>query len=220
MHARMAAAAVAVALSAIAALPASATPQSDFNHVYGEWKKQQKITPCRWSRAELENAYRLATSSPDFQYETSFVTATQREISRWKSGGCAGIKPESVRRKSPLFGLRITKVRGRGKTRNEVVVVRNGAKKTVSLRRASIRNGGRGKAVFPARFKLARRQTAVVHMGCAKGKFRPSFRRRVVWMCLVGEMFRDRGDIPRLADAKGLVVSQRPFGDQRTRPVF
>ncbi len=213
------AAAVAV-VAGLAAVPALASPQTDFNNVYGDWKPDLVITPCRWSQAELESAYSVANGNPDFQYETEFVDDTRAEINRWKSGGCAGVQPESVRKKSALFGARIVKVRGKGGAARETVTIRNGTKKTLSFRKASVTNlKGKG-FYFPARFKLKRGRTVVVHVSCAKGKRRQSFTARTVWLCGTRGLFRDRGDLARLSDSKLLVVSQRGFGTERRRPVF
>jgi hypothetical protein len=210
----------AVAIAALAAVPAGATPQSDFNAVYRDWSKDQVINRCYWSQAQLQNAYNIARSNPDFQYETGFVNSTQAEINRWKNGGCAGIQPFAVRRKSALFGVRIVAVRGRGGAATERVTIHSRARKTLSFRKASLTNvKGRG-FYFPSRFKLAKGRSAVVHVGCAKGKRRSSFTARAVWLCSRSGLFRDKGDLARLADSKLLVVSQRGFGDQRRRPVF
>jgi hypothetical protein len=210
----------ACAIAAIAALPANASPQTDFNAVYGDWKKDLVIRKCAWSQAQLQNAYNVANSNPDFQYETRFSDAVQTEIKRWRDGGCAGIAPLATRRKSPLYGAHIIKVRGRGGAAREFVQIRNRAKRTLSFRRALLANfRGRG-YVFPARFRLARGRTATVHIGCAKGKRRASFRARTVWLCSRRQLFNDRGDLARLTDAKRLVVSQRGYGSQRSRPVF
>lgn len=211
---------VLIVLAGLVALPAAASPQSDFDAVYGDWRKDLVITPCNWSQAQLQNAYDIAQSNPDFQYETAFVDDTQAEINRWKTGGCSGVQPLSVRKKSPLFGVRVVSVRPRGGAAKERVTLRNRARKTVSFRRASLWNAKRGYGLFPARFKLAKGRTAVVHVGCAKGKRRASFTKRTVWLCRRRQLLSDRGDIARLVDAKAVVVSQRGFGTQRRRPVF
>jgi hypothetical protein len=212
---------VALILLAFAvAWPAAASPQSDFDTVYGDWKKDLVITKCAWSQAQLQTAYDVAQSNPDFQYETRFSDDTQAEINRWKTGGCNGIQPLSVRKKSPLYGVRIVAVRGKGGARRETVTIRNRAGKRISFRKASLTNlKGRG-FYFPARFKLAKGRTAVVHTGCAKGKRRATFTTRAVWLCGKRGIFRDRGDLARLADSKLLVVSQRGFGSERRRPAF
>lgn len=212
---------VALVLTAFAvAWPAAASPQSDFDAVYGDWKKDLVITPCAWSQAQLQTAYDVAQSNPDFQYETRFSDDTQAEIKRWKSGGCAGVQPLSVRKKSPLYGVRIVSVHGRGGAAKETVTIRNRRGKRVSFRKASLTNLKGGGFYFPPRFKLAKGRTAVVHVGCAKGKRRATFTKRAVWFCSRKAIFRDRGDLARLADSKLLVVSQRGFGTERRRPAF
>jgi hypothetical protein len=202
---------------------AMASPQSDFDAVYGDWKTDLTISACKWSEPQLQNAYKVANSNPDFQYETRFSDGLQTEIKRWKNGGCSGVAPISKRRTSPLSGARIVSVNGRGGARTEVVKIRNGTRKTISFRKATVRNirsGKRNRSVFPARFKLAKGRTATVHMGCAKGKRHASFKARTVWLCRRAAMFRDKGDAARLADAKAIVVSQRGYGSQKRRPVF
>src|SRR3954465_7592750 len=117
------------------ALPAFASQQSDFDDVYGDWKPDLVITQCKWSQGQLENARDVAQSNPDFQYETEFIDDTQREIDRWKNGGCGGIKPIETRRTSPANGVRIASVKGRGSAKREVVTVQNRSGKTVSFRK-------------------------------------------------------------------------------------
>jgi hypothetical protein len=137
-----------------------------------------------------------------------------------KAGGCAGVEPLSVRKKSPLYGARIISVRGKGGAAREVVAIRNRAGKTLSFRKASLTNlKGRG-FYFPNRFKLRKGRTVRVHTGCQKGKHRSTFSARAVWLCGKSGIFRDKGDLARLADSKLLVVSQRGFGSQRSRPAF
>jgi hypothetical protein len=209
-----------VLLGVFVAAPALASPQSDFNAVYGDWKKDSVITPCAWSQSQLQNAYNVARSNPDFQYETGFVNDTQREINRWKTGGCAGIQPLSVRRKSPLYGVKIVAVRGRGGAAKELVKIRNTTRRTKSFRKASLTDIKGAGFYFPSRFKLAKGRTATVHVGCASGKRRSTFTKRAVWLCSRRGIFRDKGDLARLADAKLLVVSQRGFGSESGRIAF
>lgn len=207
-------------IAAVLAVPAGASPQTDFNAVYADWKKDGKITQCYWSQSQLQNAETVASGNPDFQYDTRFPNATRVEINRWKNGGCAGVTPIDARRKSPLFGAHIVSVRGRGGPGAEYVKIRNGAKKALSFRKASLTNLKGSGFYFPPRFRLAKGRTAVVHVGCAKGKHRQTFTKRTVWLCSRKGIFRDRGDLARLADANLLVVSQRGFGNQQRRPAF
>ena len=221
MTMRLAATAAGVAIGLSIALPALANPQSDFNAVYGDWKADHVVTPCAWTQVQLQNAYNVATQSPDFQYSTDFTDDVHREIQRWKSGGCNGTSTLKTQKKSPLFGAHITKVSGRGGPAREFVKIKNRGKKAVSFRKARLLNGKRGRgAVFPSRFKLRRGKTALVTVGCAPGRRHAYFKGTKVWLCRRTQLFRDRGDVARLADAKGVIVSQRGFGSQRRRAAY
>jgi len=215
MHGR-----IAVAVAALAMLwvvPAHAGPQEDFNRVYADWKPDRDVTACAFSQQELQNAYNVANGSPEFQYETGFSDEVQAEIARWRSGGCSGVAPLSARRVSPLNGARIVSVAGRRKQAREYVKVRNTTKKTISFKKASVRNLRKQRAVFPAAFKLKAGKTAVVRMACAKGRRTASFKGLRVYLCRKSQFFKDRGDAARLADAKGVVVSQRAYGTETRR---
>lgn len=218
MHGRILTLALVLA-GALAVAPASADPQSDFNHVYGDWKGDGVITQCLWSQAELQNAYDVATGNPDFQYDTRFTDAVQVEIKRWKGGGCSAVLG-TVRRASPLTGAKIASVRGRGGPARELVTIRNTTGKALAFRKASLRNSKRGRAAFPSGFRLAKGKTATVHVGCAAGRRRPSYVKTTVWLCHKKALFADKGDLARLADPKGVVVSQRGYGSLKRRPVF
>jgi hypothetical protein len=204
----------------VAGVSAQASPQSDFDGVYADWKADHVVTQCRWTQAELESAYKVATGSPDFQYATGFQDNVRAEINRWKSGGCAGVAPYAKRRLSPLNGVRVTNVAGRGNAAKEYVLIANRAKKAVALRKATLRNLTGVKAAFPAKFKLKPGKTAVVRVGCAPGKRSASFSGTRVWLCRRAQLFGDRGDVARLADSNGLVVSQLGYGTQKRRPVY
>src|SRR3954452_16244735 len=121
MHGRIAPILALIAL--FLAVPAFASQQSDFDDVYGDWRPDLVISPCKWSQPQLKNAYDVANSNPDFQYETRFSDDVQTEIKRWQNGGCSGIVPISKRRTSPLNGARIVSVKGRGAAPSEVVKI-------------------------------------------------------------------------------------------------
>lgn len=220
MHGRILTLALLVLACALGAAAASGSPQSDFNAVYGDWKPDHKITACKFSQRELQSAYDVATGNPDFQYETGFRDDVQREIARWKAGGCAGVSPLSKRKTSPLYGARIVRVHGRGKAAAEYVKIKNRGKRTLSFKKATLRNRKRGRATFPARFKLRRGKTALVRVGCARGKGRASFKGTRVWLCHRSPLFSDSGDVARLVDAKGIAVSQRGYGTQARRIAY
>ena len=211
---------IAVIAAVALAVPALASPQSDFDAVYGDWKADGVISQCRWTQAQLQNAQDVANGNPDFQYETGFQDNVQTEIDRWKAGGCSGVLAKAVKSASPLTGARITAVKGSGAAAKETLKIRNGAKKTLSFRKARVRNAKGRKLVFPSKFKLAKGKTAVVHIGCAKGKRHASYKKTTVWLCSRKQVFRDKGDVAKLADAKGVVVSQRGFGNKKRVTAF
>lgn len=195
---------------------AFAGEQEDFNAVYRDWQRDDRVTPCYFSVQQLQNAERLSEGSPDSQYATGFGDEVRREIARWRAGGCAGVSPMAARRASPLYGLKIVSVRGRGGVSRELVKIRNTTRtKRISLRGATLRGRGGKRARFPARFRLSGRRTATVFVGCG-GRGRAWFRGTRVWLCRKSPLFADRGDAARLADAKGVFVSQRSYGSSST----
>jgi hypothetical protein len=212
--------AVAAACVLLAGTVASATPQQDFNEVYADWKADNDVTPCAFSRRQLQSAYDVATGSPDFQYSTDFSDEVQREIARWKSGRCAGVSPAKARNASPLNGARIISLRGRGSASKEYVKIKNTTRRTLSFAKATLRDRKRAKARFPSKFKLRARKTAVVRIGCAPGRKRASVRGTRVWLCRRAQLFRDSGDAARLADRRGTIVSQRGFGTEARRIAY
>lgn len=194
---------------------ALAGEQEDFNAVYADWQRDDQVTPCYFSVEQLRNAERLYEQSPDSDYATAFGDEVRREIARWNAGGCAGVSPFAARRASPLYGLKIVSVRGRGGVSRELVRIRNNSRKRISLKGATLRGRGGKRAKFPSRFRLARGKTAVVRVGCG-GRRSAWSRGTRVWLCRRAPLFADRGDAARLADAKGVFVSQRSYGSQST----
>ena len=194
---------------------ALAGEQEDFNAVYADWQRDDQVTPCYFSAEQLQNAERLYEQSPDAQYASAFGDEVRREIARWRAGGCAGVSPMVQRRASPLFGLRIVSVRGRGGVASELVKVRNTTRKRIALRGATLRGRGGKRAKFPPRFRLSGRRTATVFVGCG-GRGRAWFRGTRVYLCRKTPLFNDRGDAARLADSKGVFVSQRSYGSRST----
>jgi hypothetical protein len=76
IHGCKAALAAASAIACLAAaMPAEAGPQQDCGATYADWKPDGDITACRFSRAELESAYAVATGSPDFRHATASPTS-------------------------------------------------------------------------------------------------------------------------------------------------
>jgi hypothetical protein len=212
---------ITVALVAAAAVPAGAgTPTEDYTAVRTDWQEDGTITACRFSEAELQNARTVAESNPDFAY-TGLGDAIDAEIARWRSGGCAGLVPESTRAKSPLAGVRIVSIRPRGRAAKERVVLLNSTRKTVNLGRTRLQNRrGNRRVVLPSRLRLRAGRRLTVFSACLRGKRRPAVRGARLYACSRRELWRDRGDVARLLDRRRVVVSQRGWGTKRRVPRF
>jgi hypothetical protein len=198
-------------LVAVAAVPpaSAGTPEEDFAAVYGDWEGDQRITPCRFREPQLQNAYDVATSDPDLIY-TGFPSAVERELARWRSGGCAAV----LRDRSPLAGVQVARVRGAGRAARETVVLRNTTGSTKRLDGARLRNG-RGRSVaLPRGIRLAAGRSLTVTIGCPAGRRRAGARGSRAWTCSRRELLADGGDVVRLLDRAGVVVSQRGFGSR------
>jgi hypothetical protein len=198
---------------------APADQAGDYERIRTDWERDGTITPCAYSEQELENAKAVAASNPDDAY-TDFPAQLDRELARRRSGACGGRTPESLRRRSVLRDIRIVRVSGTGDARRESVLIRNTGRRTVSLRGATLRNRTGARARFPPEMRLARGRSARVRVGCAAGYRSASVEGRTAWLCRRRPLLRDSGDVARLADRGGIVVSQRGFGRYRRVPAF
>lgn len=209
----------AVALvSALALAPAAvAGPTEDYQAVRADWQRDGNITPCRFSEEQLANARAIADANPDDQY-TAFPAEIDRELARVRSGACRGRTPDSERDASALAGLRIVRVGSRGDAAREFVRVRNTSRRTISLNGATVRNRRGSRARLPRGVRVRRGQSVTIRIGCLRG--RRTARARTVYACRRGALFTDSGDVARLADRRGVVVSQRGFGRFRSTASF
>lgn len=72
----------------LAAPAAVADSTDDYRAVHQDWEKDGRITPCRWSVSQLENARAVADENPDDTYN-GFPDEVDVEIARWGRGDCA-----------------------------------------------------------------------------------------------------------------------------------
>jgi hypothetical protein len=208
----------AAAVSALAfAPPAVAGPTEDYQAVRADWQRDGNITPCRFSEEQLTNARAIADTNPDDQY-TAFPAEIDRELARVRSGACRGRTPDSERDASPLAGLRIVGVGSRGDQAREFVRIRNTSRRSISLNGATVRNRRGSRARLPRGARVRRGQTVTIRIGCFRG--RRTVRGRTVYACRRSALLTDSGDVARLADRDGLVVSQRGFGRYRSTVSF
>ena len=213
------AAVTAVCLAAILLLPganALAAPADDYNAVLSDWRGDQDITACRYTRTQLVNARNVAGTVPDFDtYAPGFREELAQEIARHDRGGCRGVSPQtpaSRRMRSHLRAVRITAVRPRGGSR-ESVTIRNTGRGAVRLRGATLRDRSGKRLRLSGR--LAGRRTLRVLTGCAGARRRPARLGAQLFACRRGLLWDDRGDVVKLVDARGTVVAQRGYGTLR-----
>lgn len=195
---------------------ALAAPTDDYTRVRVDWQDDGVITPCRFSETELENARDVAQSNADFAY-TGLVDAIDAEIARWRRGGCSGLAPETTRAKSPLDGLRITAV----KAKAEQVVIFNRTRRAISLTGSRLQNRrGNRRVAFKRGTRIRARKHLIVHTACLEGRRRAAVKGGRYYACSRRQLWRDRGDVARLADRRRVVVSQFGYGSQRRVPRF
>ena len=159
-----------LAIAAVGVPSAFADAEADFQAVYRDWRTDNVITACRFTRDQLLNARREADKTPDLDmYAPGFRDAVTREIRRWDTGGCKGATPgggDSGRDKSAIGGLRVKKIRPRGR---ESVVLKNVGKKTAVLRGATLRDRSGNRLRFPRKAKIRPGRSIRVFTACKKG---------------------------------------------------
>lgn len=203
------------------------TPEEDFGNVFRDWRADGDIKPCGFTAGQLRNARREASESPDFEtYSTGFIPEVDAELARHARGSCRGVDnpPIDVREASPLFGVRIIRVRPRGRARRESLTLKNFGSRSVNLRRASLRDKAGKRIRFPRRgFRLRPGKRVRVVTGCPRRRPRPRRavkRRGKLYGCRVSQLWNDRSDVSRLKDRNGLTVSQRGYGRFKRFPRF
>jgi hypothetical protein len=187
---RAIAASCACLFAAVMAAPALASPGSDLASVYKDWSSGDSVTSCRFSRAQLEHARDGIVAVPDYAlYAPSFIDDMNREIARVDHHVCRGVAKRPARKKlakSRFRRLALGTVRPRGR---ESVAIRNAGRAAVTLAGGSLRNrAGRRLRLHGI---LGPRSTIRVFS-------------RGLW--------KDSGDMVKLADPHGLVVRQTGFG--------
>jgi hypothetical protein len=215
------------ALAAALVAPAAfATSEEDFGNVFRDWRADGDIRPCRWTVEELRNARREALDYPDFEaYGAGFVPEIDRELARWRRRSCRGVdRPTEAREESALLGVRIIRVRPRGRARRESLTLKNFSDRRVNLRRATLRDKSGKRIRFPRRgFRLRPGRRVRVVTGCPRRRPRPRRpvrRGRKLYGCKRGQVWNDRNDVARLKDRNGVTVSQRGYGRYRRFPRF
>lgn len=166
------------------------------------------MTPCRFSRAQLVNALSAAEQNNIDSYEPGFRDEVRREIARHDAGGCG------VAGQNAAAGLRIVRVRPRGRLK-ESVTVKNLGTRTVKLRGVALRDRS-GSRVRLGGGRLAAGKSLRVFSGCAKGRKRFVRVRSRAFACRKRTIWNNGDDVVRVVGADGTLLSRAGYGRFRS----
>jgi len=198
---QLAAAALLVAAAALAP-PAAASPAADLAAMIRDHARDEKITPCRFTKNQLNGARTQISADIDV-YGKGIRTALNRELKRWSDGRCKG-KRDGAK-------LQITKVRGTGAAGREYVTIRNLAGKTVDLRNYALRD--RDDHVVKFRSTMLKRGARLkVITGCRSGHRSALRRGSSYYACRSVEVWDDTGDLVELLGPGGGLLSRKAYG--------
>jgi Lamin Tail Domain len=200
----------ALLVGVVAAPGVLASPASDFDAVIKDYTRDQKVTPCLFTQAQLEAA--RTQLGPDVNaYAPGLSTAISREIKRWKDGDCTAKKVAAARGAD----VRIVKVKSKGGVKSESVTLRNYSGKSVNLRGYVLRDAGDHVIKFKKTTLKAKRSVVVV-TGCRKGTKKAVRKGSRYYACRSKEFWDDAGDIVQLVNPKGGLLSQKTYGTAPT----
>jgi hypothetical protein len=188
----------ALLVGAVLAPAALASPAADLSAMIRDHARDNKLTPCRFTKNQLNQARTQITADID-----AYGKGIRSAINRWSDGACKG-KRDGAK-------LQISTVRGAGAAGKEYVTIRNLAGKTVSLRNYALRDSA--DHVLKLRStKLKRGARLKVITGCRSGH-RSAFRRgSSYYACRSLEVWDDAGDLVELLGPGGGLLSRRSYG--------
>jgi hypothetical protein len=194
--------AVVAALAATVLVPAAAggSPAADLASISKDYSRDQRITPCRFTKKQLEGA-RNQIGEDVAAYAAGLNVAITREIKRWRTRGCAG------RRR---VVLRIVAVRPAGDAGAESVTIRNVGSKTVRLRGYALRDADDHTLKLGAT-KLKKGRKLQVVTGCRSGQKRAVRRGSRYYACRTTAFWDDAGDVVQLLGPGGGLLSQKRY---------
>ena len=198
-------ASVCVLLVAVLAPNAAGSPQADLTSVARDYGPDRKITPCRFTAAQLASAASLITGDVA-TYAAGLDRAIAAELRRWKDGGC------TARRVATAAGanLRIVKVQPKGGARRESVTIKNRGRTTVNLRGYALRDAADHTLRFRSTKLKAGRSLRVI-TGCRKGSRKPTRRGASYYACRSKQFWDDAGDTVELLGPGGGLLSVKTY---------
>jgi len=196
--------ALAALLCAVVLAPAAgASPASDSEAVLKDYARDRDITSCRFAQSQLENARGQIAADAD-TYATGFRAEVNREVKRWKDGGCKRGRASAVK-------LRIVKIQPKGAAGKESVTIRNAGSKSVDLRRFVLRDAA-DHAIRFTKLKLAPGRSIRVVTGCRAGHKGSLRKGSSYYACRSKQFWDDAGDVVELVTPQGALLSQKTYG--------
>ncbi len=192
----------ALLVAAVLVPTATATPAADLSAMIRDHARDNKLTPCRYTKNQLNQA--RTQIGPDIDtYGKGIRTAINRELKRWSDGKCKG-KRDGAK-------LQISTVRGTGAAGKEYVKIRNLAGKTVNLRNYALRDSADHVLKFRST-KLKRGAALKVITGCRSGHKTALRRGSSYYACRSTEVWDDAGDLVELLGPGGGLLSRKQYG--------
>jgi hypothetical protein len=189
-----------LAAAVLAPAAADGSAAADLAAMTRDYTRGQRITPCRFTKHQLEGA-RSKIGQDIASYAAGIDVAIAREIKRWKNGGCAGRHPVRVR---------IVAVAPQGAAGAESVTIKNIGSKTVSLRGYALRDADDHTLRFGAT-KLKKGRKLRVVTGCHRGHSSAVRRDSRYYACRATAFWDDTGDVVQLLGPGGGLLSQKRY---------
>ena len=188
--------------AAVLAPAAAGSPTGDLNAVLRDYSRDEKITPCRFTKGQLETARALISEDIDI-YAKGFGPALAREIKRWRDGDCKGKGPSATK-------LRIVAIKARGGPAKESVTIKNTGRKAISLSGFALRDATDHTLKFRSTKLKAGRKLEVI-TGCRKRQQGAVRRGSRYYACRTNEVWDDAGDVVELLGRGGGLVAKKRY---------
>ena len=173
----------ALLLAAVLVPAAGASPATDLSAVLKDYGSDADIASCRFTLGQLESA-RSAIGSDINTYAPAFKAEINREITRWKDGGCKN-------RAGAASDIRIVKIQHKGGAKKESVTLKNFSSKSVGLRGYVLSDYAKHKIKFK-KTSLKAGKTLKVVTGCRKGAKRAVRKGSTYYACRTKQFWDER----------------------------
>ena len=191
----------ALLLAAVLVPSAAASPSADLDSVVRDYAKHGRITPCRFTKAQLEGVRAQGSSDID-AYAHGFAAALGSALKRWAHGDCRG-KRDGAK-------LAIVVVQAKGAAGAESITIKNLARKAVDLRGYALRDRGDHTLKLRA-LTLAGGTTLRVVTGCRSGHRGVLRLGRSYYACRSKQIWDDAGDLVELLGPGGGLLSKKEY---------